>query len=142
MSASTSYFAQPVLGRNQLVLIPTTLDDAVPDGHDVRILDELLRTQDWSQWEAEYSAGRGQPGIHPRVVAGVILYGLTRRIRSSRVLEYMTGHNVDFMWLTEGRTIDHTTICKFRTRFKKQLKALFRGLGRLAMTMGLIVWER
>ena len=50
----------------------------------------------------------------------------------------MTGHNVDFMWLTEGRTIDHTTICKFRTRFKKQLKALFRGLGRLAMTMGLI----
>lgn len=133
-----SYFAQPVLGRNQLVLIPTTLDDAVPEGHDVRILDELLRTQDWSQWEAEYSAGRGQPGIHPRVVAGVILYGLTRRIRSSRVLEYMTGHNVDFMWLTEGRTIDHTTICKFRTRFKKQLKALFRGLGRLAMTMGLI----
>ena len=133
-----SYFAQPVLGRSQLVLIPTTLDDAVPDGHDVRILDELLRTQDWSQWEAEYSAGRGQPGIHPRVVASVILYGLTRRIRSSRVLEYMTGHNVDFMWLTEGRTIDHTTICKFRTRFKKQLKALFRGLGRLAMTMGLI----
>jgi hypothetical protein len=30
-----SYFAQPVLGRSQFVLIPTTLDDAVPDGHDV-----------------------------------------------------------------------------------------------------------
>ncbi len=133
-----SYFAQPVLGRSQLVLIATTLDDVIPEGHDVRILDELLRTQDWSQWEAEYCAGRGQPGIHPRIVASVILYGLTRRIRSSRVLEYMTGHNVDFMWLTEGRTIDHTMICKFRTRFKKQLKALFRGLGRLAMTMGLI----
>ena len=71
-------------------------------------------------------------------MASVILYGLLRRIRSSRVLEYMTGHNVDFMWLTEGRTIDHSTICKFRTRFKKQLKALFRGLSRLAMTMGLI----
>ena len=97
MSASTSYFAQPVLGRTQFVLIPTTLDDVVPDGHDVRILDELLRGQDWSEWEAEYSAGRGQPGIHPRVVASVILYGLLRRIRSSRVLEYMTGHNVDFM---------------------------------------------
>ena len=138
MSASTSYFAQPVLGRTQLVLIPTTLDDAIPDGHDVRMLDELLRGQDWSAWEAEYSAGRGQPPIPPRVVASVILYGLLHRIRSSRVLEYMTGHNVDFMWLAEGRTIDHTTICKFRTRFKKQLKDLFRGLGRLAMTMGLI----
>ena len=87
MSASTSYFVQPVLGRTQFVLIPTTLDDVVPDGHDVRILDELLRGQDWSEWEAEYNAGRGQPGIHPRVVASVILYGLLRRIRSSRVLE-------------------------------------------------------
>ena len=36
------------------MLIPTTLDDVIPDGHDVRILDELLRTQDWSEWEAEY----------------------------------------------------------------------------------------
>jgi hypothetical protein len=40
------YFAQPVLGRDQLVLIPTTLDDAIPDDHDVRLLDEILRTQD------------------------------------------------------------------------------------------------
>jgi len=133
-----SYFAQPVLGRKQFVLIPTTLDDRIPEGHEVRILDELLRAQDWSQWEAEYNGVRGQPPIHPRIIASVILYGLMRRIRSSRVLEYMTGHNVDFMWLTEGRTIDYSTICKFRTRFKKQLKALFRGLGRLALAMGVV----
>jgi transposase len=133
-----SHFAQPGQGRRQFVLIPTTLDDVIPDGHEVRLLDELLRAQDWSPWEAEYCLVRGQPPIAPRVVASVILYGLTRRIRSSRVLEYMTGHNVDFMWLTEGRTIDHSTLCKFRTRFKKELKGLFRGLGRLAMSMGLI----
>jgi hypothetical protein len=72
------------------------------------------------------------------VVASVILYGLLRRVRSSRVLEYLTGHNVDFLWLTEGRTIDHTTLCKFRTRFKKPLKRLFLGLNRTAMAMGLI----
>jgi hypothetical protein len=54
------------------------------------------------------------------------------------VLEYMTGHNVDFLWLTEGRTIDHATLCKFRTRFKGPLKQLFLGLSRMAMTMGLI----
>jgi transposase len=132
------YFAQPVLGRDQLVLIPTTLDDAIPEGHDVRLLDEILRTQDWSAWEGHYCQRRGQPPIPPRVVASVILYGLTHRIRSSRVLEYMVGHNVDFMWLAEGRNLDHTTLCKFRTRFKQPLKDLFRGLGRLAMTMGLI----
>lgn len=39
-----------------------------------------------------------------RVVASAILYGLTKRSRSSRVLEYRTGQNVDFLGLTEGRT--------------------------------------
>jgi len=133
-----SYFAQPTFARDQFVLIPTTLDDAIPDAHEVRLLDEILGTQDWSSWEAVYSLRRGQPPIPPRVVASVILYGLLRRIRSSRVLEYMTGHNLDFIWLTEGRTIDHATLCKFRTRFKDPLKQLFLGLSRMAMTMGLI----
>jgi transposase len=133
-----SYFAQPVLGRNQRVLIPTTLDDAVSDDHEVRILDEILRAMDWSEWVDEYCQVRGQPPIHPRTLAALILYGLLRRIRSSRMLEYLTGHNIDFMWLTEGRKIDHTTICKFRTRFKKQLKGLFRQVGQMALNIGLI----
>jgi transposase len=120
------------------VLIPTTLDDAIPADHEVRVLDDILQVLDWSTWEGEYCQSRGQPPIHPRVLASLILYGQLRRIRSSRVLEYMTGHNVDFMWLTEGRTIDHTTLCKFRTRFKQQLREVFRKLGRIAMAMGVV----
>jgi hypothetical protein len=42
------------------------------------------------------------------------------------------------MWLAEGRTIDHDTICKFRTKFKGPLKDLFKQIGRLAMKMGFI----
>ena len=71
-------------------------------------------------------------------MAGVILYGLMRRIRSGRQLEYACGHNIDFMWLAEGRSIDHTTLCKFRTKFKQPLKQLFKDIGRLAMTIGLV----
>jgi transposase len=133
-----AHFAMPVMGRDQAVLFATTLDDAVSSDHEVRIFDEFLCLQDWSDWEGEYCQNRGQPPIHPRVIAGVILYGLMRRIRSSRVLEYLTGHNIDFMWLTEARTIDHTTLCKFRKRFKKQLKGMFEKIGRLAMAVGLI----
>jgi hypothetical protein len=81
---------------------------------------------------------RGQPPIHPRVIAGVILYALTRGLRSSRVLEYLVGHNVDFIWLAEGRNLDHSTIAGFRRKFKEPLKALFQQIGRIAMTMGLI----
>jgi transposase len=132
------YFAQPVLGRDQRLLIPLTLDDAIPLDHEVRVLDEILELQDWSAWESEYCQRRGQPPLHPRMLASVILYGQMRRVRSSRVLEYMTGHNIDFMWLTEGRTIDYTTLCKFRKRFKKQLRELFRSLVQIAMRMGMV----
>jgi transposase len=132
------YFAKPVLGRNQRVLIPTTLDDAIPPDHSVRILWEILGSLSWSSWKSEYCGRLGQPPIHPRTTASVLLYGLTRRIRSTRLLEDMTRYNIDFMWLTEGRTIDHSTLSKFRTRFKEQLRDLFRQLGGIAMAMGIV----
>ena len=71
-------------------------------------------------------------------MAAAIIYGLTHSIRSSRRLEWACGHAVDFMWLVEGRTIDHSTFCDFRTKFKRELKDLFRQIGRVAMHLGLI----
>ena len=62
---------------------------------------------------------------HDRIMAGAILYGLTHGIRSSRRLEWACGNAVDFMWLVEGRTIDHSTFCDFRTKFQRELKDLF-----------------
>jgi len=132
------YWAKPGLDRQQAMLFYPTLDQSISEDHPVRLLDELLRGQDWSAWEQEYNGHVGQPPIPPWVLAGVILYGLMRRIRSSRQLEYACGHNIDFMWLAEGRTIDHDTLCKFRTKFKEPLKRLFKDVGRLAMRMGLI----
>lgn len=55
------------------------------------------------------------------MLASVLLYGFTRRIRSSRELEYAVSHSVDFIWLVSGRTIDHSTLSEFRTRFRNEL---------------------
>ena len=103
------YWAKPGLDRHQTLLFCPTLDDCISDNHPVRHLDEILRARDWSAWKQHYDGRHGQPPIPPWVMAGVILYGLMRRIRSSRQLEYACGHNLDFMWLTERRTIDHDT---------------------------------
>ncbi len=132
------YWAKPRVARDQIVLFSPTLDASISNDHPVRLLDEILKGLDWSAWEAEYDGGKGQPPIPPWVMAGVILYGLMRGLRSSRMLEYLCGHNVDFLWLAEGRIIDHTTLCKFRTRFRGPLKELFRQLGKLSLQMGLI----
>ena len=129
------YWAKPALDRRRAVL---SLDESIDENHPVRHLDEILRGMDWSAWEQEYNGQRGQPAIPPWVMAGVILYGLMRRIRSSRQLEYACTHNIDFIWLAEGRTIDHSTMAIFRGKFRKPLKQLFKQINRVAIAMGLI----
>lgn len=130
------YRQKAPISREQMLLFGPTLDSAISEDHEIRLLDEILCGRNWTAWEAEYHGRRGQPPIHPRVMAAVILYGLRRRVRSSRVLEYLLGNNVDFMWLAEGREIDHSTICNLRRKFRQQLKDLFRQIARLALTMG------
>jgi transposase len=132
------YWARAPRNREQIVLFAPNLDEMIPEDHPVRLFDEILGLCDWSDWEAEYHGKRGQPPIHPRVLAAVILHGLTRGVRSSRHLEYLAKHNIDFIWLAEGHHPDHATICGFRTKFREPLRDLFRQIGRVAMTMGLI----
>jgi transposase len=122
--------------RDQLVLFTECLDDRIPESHPVRLLDEILDGLDWSDWESEYDGLHGQPAIHPSILCKVILYGLLRQIRSSRQLEYAVGNNIDFIWLVSGRSIDHTTISKFRTAHAEQLRALYRSICKQALDMG------
>jgi transposase len=132
------YWAEAPLSRDQLMLFPSTLGDSIPEDHPVRLFYEVLSVQDWSAWERHYCGVAGQPAIHPMIVAGAILYGMSQGIRSSRRLEYACGNSMDFIWLVEDRHIDHSTFCNFRTRFGGELKDLFRQIGRVAMGMGLV----
>jgi transposase len=133
-----SYWSKAPMDRDQIVLFAPTLDSWIPKDHPIRLVDEILTSLDWSSWESHYFGCVGQPPIHPRIIAGVILYGLSMGIRASRVLERACSNSIDFLWFTSGRRIDHSTICKFRTRFGKELKNVFRQIGRIAMEMGLI----
>lgn len=122
--------------REQIVLFSEKLDHAIGGEHPVRTLDAMLGKVDWSSWEAEYSLNRGQPPIHPRVLAGTILYGLLKRIRTSRALEEALHVRLDFRWLVEGRSIDHSTIAAFRTSNLDRIGELFVQVGLIAQQMG------
>ena len=94
-------WAQPPAPRRQVVLFTETLDDAIPQNHPIRLLDRCLDEMDWTLWENRYDGRRGQPPIHPRLVAGCILYGLMRGLRTTRALEDATTNRLDFMWFLE-----------------------------------------
>lgn len=114
MNARDIRFAQPKMPRAQQVLFPNFLDEVVSATAPVRIFAGILDELDWSEWEKAY-AGCGQPPIHPRYLAGAILYGLLNRERSSRELERAARKDLDFIWLLEGFTPDHSTFAEFRT---------------------------
>lgn len=114
MSSRDMRFAKPKIPREQQVLFPHYLDELVSGTAPVRILAGLLEEIDWSTWEETY-AGSGQPPIHPRYLAGSILYGLLNRARSSRELERAARKDLDFIWLLEGFTPDHSTFAEFRS---------------------------
>ena len=116
-------FATPKSPRHQIVLYPQRLDEMLPADAPVRILAQLLKEVDWSAWEAVY-AGFGQPPIHPRYLAGAILYGLLNKVLSSRDLETAACKHVDFIWFLEGFTPDHSTFAKFRLRHEEAIKDL------------------
>lgn len=129
-------WAQAVIRREDLVLFPTKLDEIISDEHPVRLLDAILAKVDWSSWEARYKLTKGNEPIHPRVLAGVLLFGLLKRIRTGRTLEDALQVRTDFRWLAEGRSIDHSTICNFRKDNSDSLKDLFVQIGLIAREMG------
>ena len=135
-------WAQPPESREQQILFPCKLDDAVPAGHVVRMLDEILGRLDWSSWEGRYHAHLGQPAIHPRVLAALLLYGLLNRIRSSRQLERAAQMQLDFRWLAQGHTPDYTTLSEFRRKFGDELRQLFVQIGLVARELGCLALER
>jgi len=134
--AKTSYWQDAPMPREQLVLFAESLEARIPEDHPVRMLDEILDQVDWSEWESGYHGKAGQPPIHPSVLCKVLLFAMIRRVRSSRQMEYQIRHSVDFIWLTSGRQIDHTTLSEFRRNHPKQLKALYRQIVQLAIQLG------
>lgn len=95
---------------------------------DALMLRELLREQDWSAFEARYSA-EGRPGYAPWLVAGVVLFGLMRGVSSLRELERFTRGDLECMWVSGGITPDHSVLGRFILRHEEELSgALFEAI--------------
>lgn len=116
-------FAYPAAPREQLVLYAVSVDEAVSKDDPVRTLAALLADVDWTVWENAY-AGYGQPAIHPKYLAGAILLGLLYKVRSTRELERAARKNLDFIWLLEGFTPDHSTFALFQKRHAQSINDL------------------
>jgi transposase len=122
-------FAYPSAPRTQLLLYRVSVDEMVAQDDPVRALAALLDEVDWTPWEEAYT-GYGQPAIYPKYMAGALLLGLLYKVRSTRELERAARKHLDFIWLLEGFTPDHSTFALFQKRHAQAIVELNRHLAR------------
>lgn len=100
----------------QVMMFPPTLDELIPADHLCRVIALFLERIDMpaAGFVRAEPADTGRPGYDPRDLLGLLLYGCTQQIRSSRRLEAETQRNVEVMWLLHGLRPDHKSIAEFR----------------------------
>src|SRR5580692_5479480 len=118
-------------------LLPPSLDEWLPERHLARFVVEVIDGLDLSAMVKSYR-GSGSASYHPALLLGLLVYGYTTGVFSSRKLERATYDSVAFRFIAANDHPDHDTIATFRRRFLKDIAALFVRVLELAREMGLL----
>ncbi|NTW17097.1 MAG: IS1182 family transposase [Syntrophaceae bacterium] len=114
--------------RNQLLLLPPSLDELIGEDNPVRIIDVFVNALDLEKAGFSHSipAELGCPPFNPADMLKLYLYGYSNRIRSSRKLEKECVRNIELIWLLNKLQPKYRTIAYFRANNSKALKEVFR----------------
>ena len=124
---------------DQLLLLPPSLRDWLPDHHLAYFVSDVVDSFDLSAIEAGYEdEARGAPPYHPAMMVKVLVYGYCTGVYSSRRIARHVLEDVAFRVLAAGNTPDFRTISDFRLRHLAALKSLFEQTLRVARKAGLI----
>lgn len=111
---------------DQMLLLPPSLADWLPEDHLSYFISDLVDELDLSEILRSYeSDGRGQPAYHPLMMTKLLFYAYCVGVPSSRKIEKKTFEDVAFRLLAAGAHPDHDTIATFRKRNLKALSNLF-----------------
>ncbi len=89
-------FKTDKIEAHQHLLFPRNLFDLLPLGHDCFLYASLFDQLDTSEVEALYSH-KGQHGYSPRKLIGILIYGYSHGVFSSRQLEKRCKEDLGFM---------------------------------------------
>ena len=119
--------------REQIMLLPDSIDEYVHDDNPVRVIDAFVDSLDLVTLEFTKStpADTGCPAYDPSDLLKLYIYGYFNRIRSSRKLMIECGRNVEVMWLIGKLQPDFRTISDFRKENAKSLRLVFKEFVRL-----------
>ena len=104
--------------------VQVRLGDCVAPEHPARFLVDLLALVDFAGFRARFGARGGLP-YDPAVLCGVLIYGYSRGVFSSRKLERATHEDLGFRYIAGNMHPDHDTLAHFRSTFLGEIKEVF-----------------
>ncbi len=125
------------MDRQQMWLLPPTLDELVPLDHPAGFVAEFVDALDrdaWAELGVEIAGDPlGAPAYHPRALVSVWLYGFMTGVRSCRKLEAACRDQIPYLWLTGWQHPDHDTLWRFYQRRRQGMRVLFKCTVRTAV---------
>ena len=122
----------------QMLLMPPSLSDWVPEGHLARGVSDLVDTLDLSAIEDTYTEERGYPPYHPRMMVKLLMYGYCTGTYSSRRIADKLIDSVAFRFLAAGNQPDFRTVSDFRKNHGQALEGLFDQVLEVCQKAGLV----
>ena len=130
------------MGREQMWMLPPTLDELLPLNHPARFVAEFVDALDRDAWaelgEDIEGDSMGAPAYHPRALLSVWLYGFMTGVRSCRKLEAACRDQIPYLWLTGWQHPDHNTLWRFYKGHRQAMRKLFERTVRTAVAMKLV----
>jgi transposase len=103
--------------REQVRLVPISLDELIPSGHDVRFLWDLVSGWDLSRFLDTIrarGATPGRPATDPIILISLWLYASTRGISTGRELARLCEESDPYRWICGGVSLNYHTLDDFR----------------------------
>ena len=130
------------LNREQMWILPPSLDELLEAGHPARFVAEFVDALDSDGWAGigvdKDGDPMGAPAYHPRALLGVWLYGFMTGVRSSRKLEAACRDQIPYLWLTGCQRPDHVTLWRFYRDHRDGMRELLKRTVQTAVTMDLV----
>jgi transposase len=125
--------------RGQVLLMPPSLADWLPEEHFVWTVLGAVEQMDLSSFYGAYRAnGQGRAAYDPAVMLGLLLYAYASGVSSSRQIERCCEVDVAFKVIAAMKVPDHSTIAEFRRRHQDAIADVFCEVLALCAEAGLV----
>lgn len=131
--------------RSQVVMRMESDDELIPQGHQARVIWDVVAKLDLSAFYTPIKAREGTSGrdaIDPMLLVALWLYAATRGVGSARELARLCVESRPYRWLCGGVGVNHHTLSDFRVEHAEALDGLFTQVIAALVDKGLVKVRR